>query len=66
MSSLIIIDLKELVSESEEDYIKKAVSYCADTDKIINLRKIIFDKALKSPLFDKEKFSNQFYTSLEK
>ncbi len=60
------LDLKELVSESEEDYIKKAVSYCADTDKIINLRKIIFDKALKSPLFDKEKFSDQFYTSLEK
>ena len=60
------LDLKELVSKDEEGYVKKAVSYGADTDKIINLRKIIFDKALKSPLFDKEKFSNQFYASLEK
>ena len=60
------LNLNELISKDENDYIKKAVSYCNDLDKLINLRRKIFENALKSPLFDKKKFSSQFYTSLEK
>ena len=48
------------------DYIKKAVSYCTDLDKLANIRRKIFENALKSALFDKKKFSSQFYASLEK
>ena len=60
------LNLDELISKDEDDYIKKAVSYCNDLDKLANLRRKIFENALKSALFDKKKFSSQFYASLEK
>ena len=59
------LDLDELICRSDNDYIKKAVSISENINKIISLRKIIFDNALKSPLFDKKKFSKNFYDSLE-
>ena len=59
------LDLDELICLSNNDYNKKAVSISEDVNKIISLRKIIFDNALKSPLFDKKKFSKNFYNSLE-
>ena len=60
------LGLDELISENEDDYIEKAISISKDKNKILDLRKIVYDKALESPLFDKKKFCKEFFSSLEK
>ena len=60
------LKLEELICKDEDDYIKKAVSFANDRNKILGLRKIIYEKALLSPLFDKKKFCKEFFSSLEK
>jgi len=59
------LNLDELIAENKNDYIEKAISL-AKNQKILNLRKFVFDNCMKSPLFDKNKFSKQFFNSLEK
>lgn len=59
------LDLNELIAENKNDYIEKAISLTKN-NKILELRKFVFDNCMKSPLFDKKKFSKQFFTSLEK
>ena len=58
--------LVDLIALDENDYINKAKDYALDIKKLSNLRNKIYHNALASPLFDKKKFSNQFFTSLEK
>ena len=60
------LGLDELIAENEDDYIKKAISLSKTKDKILDLRKTTYDNALGSPLFDRKKFCNEFFTSLEK
>ena len=60
------LGLDELISENEDDYIEKAISISKDKNKILDLRKIVYDKALESPLFNKKKFCKEFFSSLEK
>ena len=59
------LNLDELIAENEDDYIEKAISFTKD-HKILNLRKFVYDNCMKSPLFDKNNFSKQFFSSLEK
>ena len=59
------LDLEELIAVNEKDYVEKAISL-TENDKILNLRKFVFNNCLKSPLFNKNKFSKQFFSSLEK
>jgi predicted O-linked N-acetylglucosamine transferase (SPINDLY family) len=59
------LDLEELIAVNEKDYVEKAISL-TENDKILNLRKFVFDNCLKSPLFNKNNFSKQFFSSLEK
>ena len=59
------INLNDLIAENENDYIDKAIALTKNK-KILDLRKLIYDNALKSPLFDKKKFSKQFFSLMEK
>ena len=58
------LNLSEMIAENENDYIEKAISL-QKKDKILELRKFVYDNALKSALFDKNKFSKQFFNLLE-
>ena len=53
-------------SQDKEDYIKKAVSLARDEKDLTKIRKNIYENALKTPLFDKKKFSDEFFSNLEK
>jgi len=59
------LGLDQLIAENENDYIEKAIFLSMEKNKILNLRKTVYEKALESPLFDKKKFCNEFFTSLE-
>ena len=60
------IGLNELIAENNEDYINKAVLIANSQKKLQDIRNKIFENALSSPLFDKKKFANEFFNSLEK
>jgi len=50
----------ELIAENEKEYVFKAI------EKLLNLRKFIFNNALTSNLFNQNKFRNDFFNSLER
>ena len=60
------LNLEELISRDQKEYIKKAISLACDIDKIKNLRQLIFNNALNSPLFNTKEFSDDFFSSLQK
>lgn len=60
------LDMHDLISENEKDYIDKAFKIATDNEMLVKIRKEIFIKALTSPLFDGLNFSNEFFKSLKK
>ena len=60
------LNLLNLIGKNKEDYIDKAVTLAQNQQMLMNLRKDLFKNALKTPLFDKTSFSNDFFSSLEK
>ena len=60
------LNLTDLIASNKMDYINKAVSLAQNPQMLIDLRKGLFKNALKTPLFDKTSFSNEFFSSLEK
>tara|TARA_B100001057_G_scaffold251021_1_gene251230 strand:- start:2474 stop:4162 length:1689 start_codon:yes stop_codon:yes gene_type:complete len=54
------LELKEFLAVSDEDYIKKAISFNKNKDIITQLRSSLRDKSIKSPLFDTVKFGTNF------
>ena len=60
------LNLLNLIGKNKEDYIDKAVTLAQNQQMLMNLRKDLFKNALKTPLFDKTSFSNEFFSSLEK
>ena len=59
------LNLEYLIAKNEEEYIFKAVSLSNNKDEFLKLRKTIFQDAIKSPLFDRKKFSENFFNSLK-
>ena len=57
--------LLNLISINQDDYVNKSVMIANDKKKLEELRKKIFDNALESSLFNKEKFSKFFYNCIE-
>ena len=49
-------NLEKFIATSNEDYIKKAVFYANNIDKLRKTRKKLFDKIEKSSLFDTKQF----------
>ena len=60
------LNLEQLIAKDEKEYVSKAVNLSKDKEKIISLRKFIFENAEKSPLFNKKKFAENFFNSLRK
>ena len=58
------LDMEYLIAKDEKEYVSKAVSLSNDRDKFLNIRKSLFLNAIKSPLFDGKKFSENFFSSL--
>ena len=59
------IGLNNLIAINQDDYVNKSVMIANDKKKLEELRKKIFDNALESSLFNKEKFSKFFYNCIE-
>ncbi len=60
------LKLEELIAENKQDYIEKSVYLAENKNYLSDIRKNIFDNAIKTPLFDGKKFSEGFFTSLKK
>ena len=59
------LNMEQLIAKNEEEYISKAVNLTTDREKFMNLRKSVFQGALKTPLFNQENFSKFFFKALE-
>ena len=59
------LNMEHLIAENEMEYIAIAKEFSENKDKLLNVRKEIFDQAISSPLFDTKSFSNDFLKSLE-
>ena len=60
------LGMKQLIAKDEDDYVQKAINLSEDKEKYIELRKSIFLDAMKSPLFNRKKFAENFFNLLKK
>ncbi|MDA7468351.1 hypothetical protein N8923_03135 [Candidatus Pelagibacter ubique] len=54
------------IANNKQEYVSKAIDLFNNSEKIIDAKKYLFDKALDSNLFNRKKFSKEFFESLEK
>ena len=59
------LKMEQMIAKDQSDYVKKAVNLSNNHDEYINLRKSVFINAIDSPLFNKKKFSENFFRSLK-
>tara|TARA_B100001173_G_scaffold142126_1_gene123365 strand:+ start:196 stop:1884 length:1689 start_codon:yes stop_codon:yes gene_type:complete len=59
------LNLLDLVGNSKDDYVSKAVALAENSNKLEKIRNNLFNNALNTPLFDKKKFSDQFFSSIK-
>ena len=59
------LGMKDLIAKDEGEYISKAKELAEDQDRLLKIRKKIFAIAPYTPLFDKTKFVNDFFSCLE-
>ena len=60
------LNMSYLIADNKDEYVLKSVELSKNFEKVIEIRKNLFDKALESNLFNDKKFSKEFYESLEK
>ena len=60
------LNMEHLIAKDEDDYVDKAVNLSNNYDGYVNLRKSIFTDAIESPLFNRNKFAENFFRSLKK
>ena len=60
------LGIKDLIANNEDDYILKSQKMANDTNKLLELRKNIFNISHETPLFDTKQFSQDFFGVLEK
>ena len=60
------LGIEDLIASNEDDYIFKSQKMASDKDKLLELRKNIFNISHETPLFDTKKFSQDFFGILEK
>ena len=58
-------EMRNLVATSNEDYFEKAVYFAKNIDKLEDVRKKIFNRILRTPLFDTKEFSKDFCQALD-
>ena len=59
------LNMEHLIAKNEDDYVSKAVSLSSERERYINLRKSLFEDGIKSPLFDGNKFTENFFKLLK-
>ena len=59
------IGINYLIAKDEREYIDKAIELSKDVEKLTRIRNKIFNEVAPSSLFDKKKFSLEFFKSLE-
>jgi predicted O-linked N-acetylglucosamine transferase (SPINDLY family) len=52
------------IAQNVEDYVRKAVLFSSDLKQLAQLRTILRERVLKSPLFDTSRFANNFGNAL--
>lgn len=60
------LGIEDLIANNEDDYILKSQKMANDKDKLLELRKNIFNISHETPLFDTKQFSKDFFGILEK
>ena len=60
------LGMKKLIAKDFKNYIDIASFYASNIDKLLDLRNEVYEKLLNTPLFDKKKFSLNFYKSIQK
>ncbi|MDB9759266.1 hypothetical protein OAB50_00135 [Candidatus Pelagibacter sp.] len=60
------LNMNYLIANNKDEYVLKAVELSKNFEKVIEIRKNLFHKALESSLFNGKKFSKEFYENLEK
>jgi predicted O-linked N-acetylglucosamine transferase (SPINDLY family) len=60
------LGMEDLIAKNEEDYILKAQYMASDQEKLSKMRKKIFSTSYQTPLFNTKKFSQDFFSVLEK
>ena len=59
------IGIDYLIAKDEREYIDKAIELSKDVEKLTSIRNKIFNEVTSNSLFDKNKFSLEFFRSLE-
>ena len=59
------LKMEQMIAKDQSDYVKKAVNLSNNHDEYINLRKSVFINAIDSPLFNRKKFTENFFRSLK-
>jgi predicted O-linked N-acetylglucosamine transferase (SPINDLY family) len=59
------LKMEQLIAKNKEEYVSTAVNLSSDREKFMNIRKYIFQDALKTPLFNQENFSKFLFKALE-
>ena len=54
------LGLIELVSNSQEEYLSKAIQLASNKEYLIGIRNKIFNRLMETPIFDINKFSKNF------
>lgn len=57
--------LHNWVSESEEEYVEKAIQFSSNLSQLSSLRAQLRDQVLASPVFDSDRFSKNFLLALQ-
>ena len=60
------LGMEQLIAKDEDEYVRKAVNLTNNYEDYINLRKSIFNDAIKSPLFNVQDYSKSFFEALKK
>ena len=58
------LGMDDWIAKNEEDYILKALKFSENKNYLTNLKNELRNIALKSPLFNSENFSKDFYKML--
>ena len=59
------LNMEQLIAKDEDDYVDKAVNLSNNHNEYISLRKSVFTDSTESPLFNRKKFSENFFRSLK-
>ncbi len=58
------LNMKDWIADNKDDYLKKAIHFSTDIDRLAKIRMTLRESALLSPVFDSSRFSKHFAAML--